>query len=110
VQPDRTNRYGIMNPASGSETNRSFEVTGIVEKPHPDEAPSDLAVAGRWVLGPRIYDLLKRTQPSSNGELNLTDAIRLGLGEGLRVWAEPLWPGEARLDIGGWDSYLAAAA
>ena len=50
-------------------------VTGLVEKPPPEEAPSDLAVIGRYVLSPTVFDVLRRTPPGRGGEIQLTDAI-----------------------------------
>jgi UTP--glucose-1-phosphate uridylyltransferase len=110
VPSEKIARYGVMKPASGADRTMSFQVEDIVEKPSPAEAPSDLAVAGRWVVSAPVFVLLKRTNSGLSGELNLTDPIRRGLREGLRVWAVPLEPGEARRDIGGWETYLTAAA
>ena len=53
----------------------------IVEKPKPDVAPSTLAVVGRYVLSPRIFDLLETTTPGAGGEIQLTDAIAALLAE-----------------------------
>jgi UTP--glucose-1-phosphate uridylyltransferase len=49
----------------------------LVEKPSPDEAPSNLAVTGRYVLPPEVFDCLERTPPGRGGEIQLTDALRL---------------------------------
>ena len=51
-------------------------VRGLIEKPAPDEAPSNLAVIGRYVLPPEIFSILRKTQPGKNGEIQLTDALR----------------------------------
>ena len=51
------------------------EIKKIVEKPKPEEAPSNLAVVGRYILTPRIFKILQRTQAGSGGEIQLTDAI-----------------------------------
>ncbi len=51
-------------------------VTGLVEKPKPKDAPSNLAVIGRYVLSPSIFDVLERTQPGKGGEIQLTDALQ----------------------------------
>lgn len=58
-----------------------YEVADLVEKPKPEEAPSDLAVMGRYVLSPRIFDALRRTEPGAGGEIQLTDGIQNLLGE-----------------------------
>ena len=73
VPRDQTNRYGIV---SGTAVNDQLtQLTGIVEKPAPANAPSTLAVAGRYVLTPRIFEELKTTPKGAGGEIQLTDAI-----------------------------------
>ncbi|MBS62631.1 UTP--glucose-1-phosphate uridylyltransferase GalU [Salinisphaera sp.] len=57
------------------------EIRGIVEKPDPDKAPSNLAVVGRYILTPRIFRLLDKTKPGAGGEIQLTDAIEALMGE-----------------------------
>ena len=52
------------------------QITGLVEKPPPDEAPSDLAVIGRYVLSPQVFEVLHRTKPGRGGEIQLTDALQ----------------------------------
>jgi UTP--glucose-1-phosphate uridylyltransferase len=54
---------------------RLYEVRGVVEKPRPEEAPSNLAIVGRYVLAPEVFDLLESTPPGAGGEVQLTDAI-----------------------------------
>ena len=73
VPREQTRSYGIV--ATESFENRQGRVSGIVEKPEPDVAPSTLAVVGRYVLSPRIFDLLESTTPGAGGEIQLTDAI-----------------------------------
>lgn len=91
VEPDQTTRYGI---ASVAPTEAEFadigdvvRVTGMVEKPEPEEAPSNLAVLGRYVLPGRIFDAIRRTDPGSGGEIQLTDAMELLRTEGVPVHA-----------------------
>jgi UTP--glucose-1-phosphate uridylyltransferase len=60
-------------------------VTGLVEKPAPDGAPSNLAVIGRYVLPPGIFEAIRRTKPGTGGEIQLTDAMALMLAEGTPV-------------------------
>jgi UTP--glucose-1-phosphate uridylyltransferase len=69
----KTSSYGIV--ASESFENRQGRITRIVEKPSPEEAPSTLAVVGRYILSPAIFDLLATTTPGAGGEIQLTDAI-----------------------------------
>jgi UTP--glucose-1-phosphate uridylyltransferase len=62
-----------------------FEVTGLVEKPDRDNAPSNLAVVGRYILPPEIFDAIRRIGPGAGGEIQLTDAMALLLAEGTPV-------------------------
>jgi len=73
VDKEDTASYGIVSPVRIQE--RLSEVKGIVEKPHPAEAPSTLAVVGRYILTPRIFELLEKTERGAGGEIQLTDAI-----------------------------------
>ncbi len=75
-----TARYGIVS--SEAAIGRSARVTYIVEKPSPDEAPSTLAVLGRYVLEPQIFEHLRATQRGSGGEIQLTDAIARMVSDG----------------------------
>ncbi len=72
--------YGCVAPGPGGDGDL-VRVAGIVEKPAPEDAPSDLAVFGRYVLSPKIFDALDRITPGRGGELQLTDAIALLLAE-----------------------------
>ncbi|WP_133501110.1 UTP--glucose-1-phosphate uridylyltransferase GalU [Cognatilysobacter terrigena] len=73
VAPEKTASYGIV--ATTDFQNRQGRITRIVEKPKPEDAPSSLAVVGRYVLSPRIFSLLETTTPGAGGEIQLTDAI-----------------------------------
>ena len=84
----------------------SFRVIDLIEKPKPDKAPSNLAIAGRYVFSPLIFDMIRRIQPDSRGEIQITDAIRLLCEEGKRVIAVKLAPEEKRYDIGNFPSYF----
>ena len=85
IPPQDTRKYGVVKPAKGS-TFPLVRIDDIVEKPEPDKAPSNLGVVGRYVLTPRIFELLKKTQKGSGGEIQLTDAIA-ALIEYESVWA-----------------------
>jgi UTP--glucose-1-phosphate uridylyltransferase len=73
VPPEETNKYGIVEISD--DDGETAIITSIVEKPIPAEAPSNLAVVGRYILTPRIFDLLKSTGRGAGGEIQLTDAI-----------------------------------
>ncbi len=73
VEKSETNKYGIVSSSPFSR--KLTQVNGIVEKPHPDEAPSTLAVVGRYILTPRIFHLLQGIGKGAGGEIQLTDGI-----------------------------------
>lgn len=73
VPPDETHKYGIVEIED--DDGETAIITSIVEKPKPDVAPSNLGVVGRYILTPRIFDLLKQTERGAGGEIQLTDAI-----------------------------------
>jgi len=74
VARQEVSRYGII--ASRKIADRIYQVTDLVEKPVPSEAPSNLAIIGRYVLMPQIFGLLQNTPPNKNNEIQLTDALR----------------------------------
>lgn len=104
VPLDQTQHYGIVQVAEQCED--YCRVGNLVEKPKPEDAPSNLAIAGRYVFSPLIFDLIRRVQPDRKGEIQLTDAIQLMCEEGKRVLAVKLPPGECRYDIGNFPSYF----
>jgi UTP--glucose-1-phosphate uridylyltransferase len=78
VPHEDTGRYGVIDPApAGNELDhgRLHLVKGVVEKPDPSVAPSNLAIIGRYVLTPKIFDKLEQTPRGASGEIQLTDAI-----------------------------------
>lgn len=70
--------YGVIDGKSvaGKHNGRLFELRGLVEKPKLEEAPSNLAIVGRYILTPAIFEMLSSIQPGSGGELQLTDGLR----------------------------------
>jgi len=96
VEPELLDRYGIV-ATSGLPEGDLVEVTGAVEKPGPDRAPSDLGLVGRYVFPPTVFETLDALDPGHGGEIQLTDAIdRLAKAEGARG----LLVGNTLLDIG----------
>lgn len=75
-----TAKYGVV-AVRGADRKGSFRLADIVEKPAPEAAPSTLAVVGRYVLSPEIFDCLQQTPRGAGNEIQLTDAIRLLLGK-----------------------------
>lgn len=99
----QVSRYGIV--AAGQAEGRLYTVRDLVEKPSPEEAPSQLAIMGRYVLTPHLFDVLERTNPDAGGEIQLTDALRL-LAEDEMLYAY-YFEGH-RYDIGDKLGYLQA--
>jgi len=67
-------KYGVVSIKSSS--NSVFQVDEMIEKPSPSEAPSNLAIVGRYILTPDIFEILERTEPDQNGEIQVTNALR----------------------------------
>jgi UTP--glucose-1-phosphate uridylyltransferase len=103
VPHDQTDRYGVLDPIS--DDGRLVEIKGLVEKPDPAEAPSRLAVIGRYILLPEVFEHLSRQQKGAGGEIQLTDAMAKMIGgapfHGLRFAGR-------RFDCGGKLGYLEA--
>jgi UTP--glucose-1-phosphate uridylyltransferase len=81
VDPQEVHKYGVI---AGSQLDDNiYMVSSMVEKPAPGEAPSNLAIIGRYILTPDIFDILRRTPPGKNGELQITDALQTQANEGM---------------------------
>jgi len=74
VPPERIHQYGVIAGRPIGE--RIYEITDLVEKPRAEDAPSDLAVIGRYVLTPDLFEILAQTAPDRRGEIQLTDGLR----------------------------------
>ena len=98
-------RYGIAAPRQNGEI---FELEDVVEKPSVETAPSNLAIAARYVFSPIIFSALEQTSFGAGNEIQLTDAIRRLIREGHKVYGVLLQPDERRFDIGNFDSYFRA--
>src|SRR5690606_4376357 len=84
VSDEETQRYGIIDPISSE--GRCYEVSNFVEKPAQGTAPSNLAIMGRYVLTPEIFEFLEMQETGAGGEIQLTDAIQK-LNESQKVYA-----------------------
>lgn len=74
IPHEDTSKYGVIDPTS--EVSKGlYDVNAFVEKPKPEDAPSDLAIIGRYLLKPEIFDILETQEPGLGGEIQLTDAI-----------------------------------
>jgi len=107
VAPAEVIHYGIARPRAGGD-DEVFDLADVVEKPEVEEAPSNLAVAARYVFSPVIFDYLRRTPPGKGDEIQLTDAVRMLIGDGGRVLGVSLAEDEKRFDIGNFESYFEA--
>ncbi len=74
VPMDQTNQYGIVE-GNPTEFERTYMVENMVEKPAPGTSKSDMAIIGRYLLMPEVFDFLEKTQPGHGGEIQLTDAL-----------------------------------
>jgi UTP--glucose-1-phosphate uridylyltransferase len=108
VPPEEVHQYGIAKPQGAVDD--VFELADMIEKPDAREAPSNLAVAARYVLSPAIFDYLERTPPGKGDEIQLTDAIRMMIRDGGKALGVRLPPGQQRFDIGNFESYFQAFA
>jgi len=79
IAPEQSRSYGVVDGREWDEG--VIKMSGIVEKPAPEDAPSNLGVVGRYILTPRIFDHLRQLKPGAGGEFQLTDAIQSLLGQ-----------------------------
>ncbi|MFH1709236.1 MAG: UTP--glucose-1-phosphate uridylyltransferase GalU [Planctomycetota bacterium] len=85
VPREKISRYGVVSGRKVAP--RTWKLDDLVEKPAPDKAPSDLAIASRYILTPEIFAFIEKTKPGSGGEIQLTDALRLQLKAGQALYA-----------------------
>lgn len=105
VDPADVYKYGVAKPKHDGDV---FEIADLIEKPAVSEAPSNLAIAARYVLAPAVFDAIRRTPPGKGGEIQITDAIRLMIQEGGKVYGIRLQKDEHRYDIGNFQAYFRA--
>ena len=74
--------YGVIDGKLLPESNDTYRVSSMVEKPTPEEAPTNLSIIGRYILTPEIFEILKNTKPDKNGEIQITDALMILAGQG----------------------------
>jgi len=75
VPMDQTDKYGVIAGSLIDGTDDTYRVTDMVEKPDPKDAPSNMAIIGRYILTPDIFDILRETKPGKGGEIQITDAL-----------------------------------
>ncbi|PHS33929.1 MAG: UTP--glucose-1-phosphate uridylyltransferase [Sulfurovum sp.] len=82
VPMDQTNKYGVISGNLVDSTTDTYRVTDMVEKPDPKDAPSNMAIIGRYILTPDIFNILRKTKPGKGGEIQITDALLTQAKEG----------------------------
>lgn len=101
VKEESIGLYGVIDYEMDGDN--VYKIKDLVEKPKPEDAPSDLAIMGRYILSPTIFDCIEKTKPDKNGEIQLTDALKI------LVENEPVYAVEidgCRYDIGSKIDYL----
>jgi len=96
-------KYGVISFKSSS--NNAFQVDNMIEKPSPSEAPSNLAIIGRYILTPDIFEILEQTEPDHNGEIQITNALRELAKDGKVIAYK--FKGK-RIDCGSVEGYISA--
>jgi UTP--glucose-1-phosphate uridylyltransferase len=105
IPMSRTINYGIIDGELIDNSKNIYQVTNMVEKPKESESPSNLAIIGRYILTPEIFDILRLTMPDNNGEIQLTDAL-LSLAKENKVLAYKF--NGKRFDCGSVDGFVEA--
>ena len=103
VCKSQVSQFGIADPAGDGEV---MALNGVVEKPCPDNAPSNLSIAARYVFSPAIYEILQTTAPDASDAIQLTDAIDTLIKQGGKVLGVRLSENERRYDVGNFESYF----
>jgi len=75
VPMTQVDKYGVIDGELLEGSNNAYRVNSMVEKPSPEDAPTNLAIIGRYILTPEIFDVLENTSPDKNGEIQITDAL-----------------------------------
>jgi UTP--glucose-1-phosphate uridylyltransferase len=103
VPPEETHKYGVI--AGEMIRDDIYRVNSMVEKPKPEDAPSNLAIIGRYILTPDIFDIIKNTPPGKGGEIQITDALMKQAQDGCVLAYK--FKGQ-RFDCGGAEGYIEA--
>lgn len=103
VPPEETSKYGVI--AGELIRDDIYRVNSMVEKPKPEDAPSNLAIIGRYILTPDIFDLIENTEPGKGGEIQITDALMKQAQDGCVIAYK--FKGK-RFDCGGAEGYIDA--
>jgi len=105
VPMEETYKYGVIAGKLVDNTEDTYRVTHMVEKPDPKDAPSNLAIIGRYILTPDIFDIIRNTPPGANNEIQITDALMTQAKEGRVIGFK--FKGK-RFDCGSVDGFVEA--
>ena len=105
VPMDQTDKYGVIAGKLVDSTDDTYRVTDMVEKPDPKDAPTNMAIIGRYILTPDIFDILRETKPGKGGEIQITDALLEQAKQGKVIAFK--FKGK-RFDCGSVDGFVAA--
>ncbi len=103
IPKEHTNKYGVI---AGNEIEPGlFMVKDMIEKPEPEDAPSNMAIIGRYILTPDIFDIIRQTKPGKGGEIQITDALLTQAKKGMVLGFK--FQGK-RFDCGSVDGFVEA--
>ena len=105
VPVEETYKYGVIAGKLVDNTEDTYRVTHMVEKPEPKDAPSNLAIIGRYILTPDIFEIIRNTPPGANNEIQITDALMTQAKEGKVIGFK--FKGK-RFDCGSVDGFVEA--
>jgi len=105
VPMNQTHKYGIIAGNLIDNSNDTYQVTNMIEKPEEENSPSNMAIIGRYILTPDIFNILKNLSPDKNGEIQITDALNIQAKQGKVIAYK--FKGK-RFDCGGIKGYVEA--
>jgi len=105
IPMNQTNKYGIISGNLVGNSNNTYQVTEMIEKPEEHNSPSNMAIIGRYILTPDIFNILKNIKPDNNGEIQITDALNTQAKQGKVIAYK--FKGK-RFDCGGVRGYIEA--
>jgi UTP--glucose-1-phosphate uridylyltransferase len=79
---NKTNQYGIISGNLIDNSNNTYLVTDMIEKPEEKDAPTNMAIIGRYILTPDIFDILRNIKPDKDGEIQITNALKIQAKQG----------------------------
>ena len=105
IPMEETHKYGVIAGNLIDSSDNIYRISDMVEKPNPEDAPSNMAIIGRYILTPDIFDILRKTPPGKGGEIQITDALKEQAKEGKVIAYK--FKGQ-RFDCGSVDGFVEA--